>query len=298
MLDSQEFLDLTNETKFPSDLEVSKKTTPLIVGKEDESTLLALTGVNEDQSNDNTDNTDTPDCEIIEDNCDNFKLKINPEDNELFSIKRALGTQDYVGQRVLQVATILRNLSFIEENVQVLVKNTSFVRFLLLCSISRWNMLKNLGLDMLSNVAAEFIVRDLQNDLLATNLLKIITKGLKSQDRAECLSSLEVLNKLCQNEQNEDIMQRSLEAHVYKSVCSFLTLHDVMLLIYTLECLYSLSSLGERSCNFIIINHGVIDTLVALVTVEGKSYGPKACIGMKLVETLPSGTSQQAQVCI
>ncbi|CAH1112236.1 unnamed protein product [Psylliodes chrysocephalus] len=296
VLDSQEFLDLTNETKFPSDLEVSKKTTPLIVGKEDESTLLALTGVNEDQSNDNTDNTDTPDCEIIEDNCDNFKLKINPEDNELFSIKRALGTQDYVGQRVLQVATILRNLSFIEENVQVLVKNTSFVRFLLLCSISRWNMLKNLGLDMLSNVAAEFIVRDLQNDLLATNLLKIITKGLKSQDRAECLSSLEVLNKLCQNEQNEDIMQRSLEAHVYKSVCSFLTLHDVMLLIYTLECLYSLSSLGERSCNFIIINHGVIDTLVALVTVEGKSYGPKACIGMKLVETLPSGTSQQAQV--
>lgn len=73
-------------------------------------------------------------------------------------------------------------------------------------------------------------------------------------------------------------------------VCSFLTLHDVMLLIYTLECLYSLSSLGERSCNLIVKNHGVVDTLVSLVTVEGKSYGPKACIGMKLVETLPGGS--------
>lgn len=63
-----------------------------------------------------------------------------------------------------------------------------------------------------------------------------------------------------------------------------------MLLIYTLECLYSLSSLGERSCNLIVRNHGVIDTLVSLVTVEGKSYGPKACIGMKLVETVPGGS--------
>lgn len=73
-------------------------------------------------------------------------------------------------------------------------------------------------------------------------------------------------------------------------MCSFLTLHDVMLLIYTLECLYSLSSLGERSCNLIVKNHGVVDTLVSLVTVEGKSYGPKACIGMKLVETVPGGS--------
>lgn len=62
-----------------------------------------------------------------------------------------------------------------------------------------------------------------------------------------------------------------------------------MLLIYTLECLYSLSSLGERSCNLIVNNHGVVDTLVSLVTVEGKSYGPKACIGMKLVETVSGG---------
>jgi len=51
-------------------------------------------------------------------------------------------------------------------------------------------------------------------------------------------------------------------------VCTFLTLHDIMLLIYTLECLYSLSSLGERACNCIVRVHGAIDTLVSLITVE------------------------------
>lgn len=41
-----------------------------------------------------------------------------------------------------------------------------------------------------------------------------------------------------------------------------------MLLIYTLECLYSLSSLGEKACNCIVRVHGAIDTLVSLITVE------------------------------
>ncbi|XP_044750022.1 AT-rich interactive domain-containing protein 2 isoform X5 [Coccinella septempunctata] len=214
------------------------------------------------------------------------KIRIEPSDRDLFCLERTLGTQDYVGQRVLQIATILRNLSFIEDNVPILAKNRTFVRFILLCCCSKWNYLKNLGLDMLGNIAGEFVVRELNQDKLATALLTIITRGLDSQDRLWCLSSLEMLNKLSQNEKNEDVMLRCLETAVYEKVCSFLTIHDVMLLIYTLECLYSLSSLGERSCNLIVMNHGVVDTLVSLVTVEGKSYGPKACIGMKLVETV------------
>ncbi|XP_056631013.1 AT-rich interactive domain-containing protein 2 isoform X1 [Diorhabda sublineata] len=300
VLESPEYLDLTNEAIFKAlDSETTTKTSSssLILGQEEiEEKAAGSITIDVSTNDQQKETTDSVDCEIVEDTCDTFKLKLNPEDSELFCLKRNLGTQDYIGQRVLQIATILRNLSFIEENVPVLVKNSCFVRFLLLCSISRWNVLKNLGTDMLSNIASEFIVRDLQSDILAAKLLKIVTDGLKSQDRAACISSLEVLNKLSQNEQNEEVMQKSLQKQVYTNVCSFLTLHDVMLLIYTLECLYSLSSLGEKSCNYIIVNHGVIDTLVALITVEGKSYGPKACIGMKLVETLPSGTSQQAQV--
>ena len=55
---------------------------------------------------------------------------------------------------------------------------------------------------------------------------------------------------------------------VYDRLCQYLTLHDIMLLIQTLECLYSLSSLGERACNQLTRVHGAVDTLVSLVTVE------------------------------
>lgn len=311
VLESQEYLDLTNENKFVTVGKAKEESSKIdsIFSKDEinSSTILSLQDIPMEVDDERLKVPDesvreVPDveseCETVSDtvskdiNCDSFKLNIQLEDSELFCLRHTLGTQDYIGQRVLQIATILRNLSFIEENIPILVKNTSFIRFLLLCTSSQWNMLRNLGMDMLGNIATEFIVKDLQNDLLASNLLKIVTRGLQSQDRASCISSLEVLNKLSQNEQNEDILLRSLESHVYRNVCSFLTVHDVMLLIYTLECLYSLSSLGERSCNLIVNNHGVIDTLVSLVTVEGKSYGPKACIGMKLVETLPSGSSQ------
>lgn len=148
-----------------------------------------------------------------------FKLKLDPEtDRELFCLNRTLGTQEYVGQRVLQVATILRNLSFIEENVPVLVKNKTFVRFFLLCACSRWAHLRNLGMDMLCNVATDFLVKDLPNDKLATWLLRIVSLCLQSEDRACCISSLEVLNKLSQNEANEEAMLRHLEGSIYEKV--------------------------------------------------------------------------------
>ncbi|KAL1509667.1 hypothetical protein ABEB36_004373 [Hypothenemus hampei] len=298
VLESDEFLDLTNETKFYTLRDEGKICDTLI--KDDFLKYADLDAVvsNRDRNSRNVSEIES-DYEIIENRllqlpkC--FQFKSDPTYRELFCLRRTLGTQDYVGQRVLQIATILRNLSFIEDNVPVLSRNTAFVRFLLLCSCSQWGTLKNLGLDMLGNIASDFELKDIHTDLIAASLLKIISKNLQSDDRASCLSSVEVLNKLSQNEKNEDVLLRSLESSVYKKVCSFLTIHDVMLLIYTLECLYSLSSLGERACNYIATNHGVIDTLMSLVTVEGKSYGPKACIGMKLVETIPSGSQVTAQ---
>ncbi|XP_064215038.1 AT-rich interactive domain-containing protein 2 isoform X4 [Tribolium castaneum] len=276
VLESKEFLDLTDENS------VFIKSESVDSGESAKSEIVV-----EKCDSDS-------DCEIT----DNKRFKITPSDRELFCLERGLGTQDYIGQRVLQVTTILRNLSFIEENVPILLQNKTFLRFLLLCASSRWGYLKNLGLDMLGNIATDFLVKDYPNDRFSAILLKIIVNGLKSEDRALCISSLEVLNKLSQNELNEETLLRFLEVDVYEKVCSFLTIHDVMLLIYTLECLYSLSSLGERSCNLIVSNHGVVDTLVSLVTVEGKSYGPKACIGMKLVETLPGGVSTTASQAI
>jgi len=78
--------------------------------------------------------------------------------------------------------------------------------------------------------------------------------------------------------------------------CRFLALSDIALLVYTLECLYALTSLGERPCTSVARVRGAIDTLVALVTVEAQSYGPKACILMRVVETVSTVTTQQNSV--
>lgn len=225
---------------------------------------------------------------------ESFKLKLEPKDKDLFCTGLTLGTQDYVGQRILQIAQILRNLSFTEENMPILAKNRTFFRFMLLCVGSRWNSIHQLGLDMLSNISSEIKLKE-ENSRLSECVVTFVTNGLHNQDRSIVIACLEILNKLSQNEKNEDHMLKVLDQKTYSQVCSFLTLHDVMLLIYTLECLYSLSSLGEKACNYIVQVHGIIDTLVSLVTVEGKSYGPKACIGMKLVETVSGVTNVTVQ---
>ncbi len=52
-------------------------------------------------------------------------------EEDLFSVGAHLGTRDLAGQRVLQIATIVRNLSFEEDNSTVLACNQSLLRFVL-----------------------------------------------------------------------------------------------------------------------------------------------------------------------
>ncbi|KAJ1529921.1 hypothetical protein ONE63_006650 [Megalurothrips usitatus] len=226
------------------------------------------------------------------------RIKIEPSDLELFCLGRSMGTQDYLGQRVIQVATILRNLSFGDENQHILATNPTFLRFLLLCLGSRWDTLKQLGLDALGNIATELQLEKLSSDNLLQLILTAITQRLFGQDRAGIIAALEVLNKLGQREDNEDAVQRALDGKVYEQICRYLTLHDIMLLVQTLECLYSLSSLGEKACNCIVRVHGAVDTLVSLITVEAQSYGPKACIYMRVVETISGDGSNSNHLTV
>lgn len=194
---------------------------------------------------------------------------------EFLNLKRGLGTHDYIGQRVQQITSICRNLSFFEENVATLVKNRTFIRFLVMCSNIRWSCLHQMGLDMLGNVAAELDLWDPSTDELSRCLLATISDGLESQDRGVIISCLEILYKLCQKSSNEDYLHRCLEKRIYRQICLYLSLNDIMLLLYTLECLFALSSLGEKSCFAIVQINGVIDTLVSLVSVEVKQFSLK-----------------------
>ncbi|XP_062708105.1 AT-rich interactive domain-containing protein 2-like isoform X2 [Aedes albopictus] len=203
------------------------------------------------------------------------------------SLGPGLGTNDYIGQRVYQIASIFRNLSFNEENMAALASNRQFLRFLVMCANSRWGNLCHMGLDMLGNVATEIEINDPQMDEVTRCLVSTISEGLEGVDRGVILGCLEVLSKIAQKESNEDNLNRCLNQTVYEQICLFLSLNDIMLLIYTLECIYSLTSIGEKPCNALMHVTGIIDTLVSLVSVEAQSYGPDACILMRVVETIP-----------
>ena len=55
--------------------------------------------------------------------------KQNLED-VIFNVGRGSGTQELTGQRVLQIATIIRNLSFEEDNATVIAKSLTCLRYI------------------------------------------------------------------------------------------------------------------------------------------------------------------------
>lgn len=234
---------------------------------------------------------------------ESFEDGLNTRANELndistldfLNLKRGLGTHDYIGQRVHQVSTICRNLSFFDENLATIVKNRTFVRFLVMCANIRWGNLHQMGLDTLGNIAIELDLCDPNNDSLTKCLLATISEGLESPDRGVIIGCLEILYKLCQKGTNEEHLHKYLDKRVYRQICMYLSLNDIMLLLYTLECLFALSSMGEKACFAIVQINGVIDTLVSLVSVEAQSYGPDGCILMRVVETVPTPIASQQQ---
>lgn len=216
------------------------------------------------------------------------KLTNELQEFSFLCLGRGLGTQDYIGQRVHQVASIIRNLSFFDENIAILARNRTLVRFLVLMANIRWNNLHMSALDVLGNIAAELELKDPFSDYNSRHLFGTIIDGIEGNDRGVIVSSMEILSKLCQNEANEEFLLKYLKKSNYQQVCMYLLVQDMMLLIYTLECVYSLTSLGEKACNSIVDIHGVMDTLVSMVTIEAQSLGPSSCIQMKVVETVPA----------
>ncbi|XP_011647947.1 AT-rich interactive domain-containing protein 2 isoform X5 [Pogonomyrmex barbatus] len=306
VLDSQDVIDLTNERTFmkkpPTSLPTFSRRKTLEKEKQSKQDVAALTTENEEPTPSIDIEGVLSDCsrldslvlhsdESLKDQNQN-SIKFEDEDKDLFCVGRTLGTQDPYGQRVLQIASILRNLSFTPENATILGRNRCFLRFVLLCIRARWSNLHQLGFDILGNIANEVILKE-AGERITDVVLTCVAKGIESQDRFIVISCLEVLNKISQQDSNEEIVTFGLADNVYELICRFLALSDIALLVYTLECLYALTSLGERPCTSVARVRGAIDTLVALVTVEAQSYGPKACILMRVVETVSTVAAQQ-----
>ena len=52
------------------------------------------------------------------------------DDDEIFAVGRLSGTQELAGQRILQIATIVRNLSFEEDNTHILARSLTCLRYI------------------------------------------------------------------------------------------------------------------------------------------------------------------------
>ncbi|XP_068950346.1 AT-rich interactive domain-containing protein 2 [Petaurus breviceps papuanus] len=201
----------------------------------------------------------------------------------LFHPPRKLGINDIEGQRVLQIAVILRNLSFEEGNVKLLAANRTCLRFLLLSAHSHFISLRQLGLDTLGNIAAELLLDPV--DFKTTHLMfHTVTKCLMSRDRFLKMRGMEILGNLCKAEDNGVLICEYVDQESYKEIICHLTLPDVLLVISTLEVLYMLTEMGDVACTKIAKVEKSIDMLVCLVSMDIQMFGSEALTAVKLVE--------------
>ncbi|KAL8617896.1 hypothetical protein ACOMHN_016552 [Nucella lapillus] len=206
--------------------------------------------------------------------------------SEVLHLGRNLGVQDAEGQRVLQLAMLIRNLSFEDVNQQFLASNPLVFRFLMLCVHSSYGSLRQLALDTLGNLAAQMVLRPVE--AAATQLImNLIKQSLMEDDKFAIVRALEMVSKLCQLEKNEVVLSEGLEGEMYVRMVQLLTVHDIQLIVHTLEALYQLSELGETSTDRIAHVKQAVDMLVNLITVEAQSYGPNSLMGIKVVEYVP-----------
>ncbi|XP_078584184.1 AT-rich interactive domain-containing protein 2-like isoform X3 [Branchiostoma floridae x Branchiostoma japonicum] len=212
--------------------------------------------------------------------------------DSLFNTRRNLGINDIEGQRVLQVAVILRNLSFEADNVSVLAAHKTCFRFLLLCAHSKYASLKQLGLDTLSNVAAEMILEPVQNETTQL-LMHTICAGLNSRDKFSAMRGMEVLGKLCQVPENQEVLEECVELDTYRNLVRTLLVHDVQVLLACLEVLYDLSNVGKVTASKIASIEHSVEILVGMLTLDVQTLRPDALAGIRIIDHGPHRQAAQ-----
>ncbi|KHJ85376.1 zinc finger, C2H2 type, partial [Oesophagostomum dentatum] len=99
---------------------------------------------------------------------------------------------------------------------------------------------------------------------------------------------MEILTALCSFEGNEaticDFLDRKIFEHIFNIVC----IKDIMMCVYTLECLYQISEMGDVACQLLAELPRAITQLVSMATLEAVSFGPAGLAGMKVVEYQPT----------
>ena len=106
---------------------------------------------------------------------------------------------------------------------------------------------------MLGNIASELLLCEPSKDALSRHLLASITSGLTSCDRGQIVGCLEVLNKLCQKDENEDLLLRHIEQPVQIKFLRYFFLAKVYFIIPVLPNLGS-AKIFSRMYKYLFMN--------------------------------------------
>ncbi|XP_076811088.1 uncharacterized protein LOC143453970 [Clavelina lepadiformis] len=206
--------------------------------------------------------------------------------SSLFQCKRSPGVQDYEGQRILQIALVLLNLSFERFNVPLLAKSKAFLRFVFLCIHSNYGALRQTGLDILGNISPQLNLLDLGLDITQC-MYKTVESCILSLDKFDQIRGLEILGKLCRSPSNKDGLIVLISEKVYNTAVRILTILDVELVLAALEALYGMSKLGPETCTRIMLISGSIDILISLVTINVRDFGTANLARIRIAKRVP-----------
>lgn len=147
-----------------------------------------------------------------------------------------------------------------------------YFRFLLLSLKCGWSNLSQLSWDALGNLAKFMELNEPLLDPLSSMFVSMVIDALLSTDRFHVIRSLEILTGWFSTDSNGVVLLPYFEQKVFRRICQLLGINDIMLLIYTLECILSMTSRGEEVCDQFANIEGSVDTLVSLVTVEVSKF--------------------------
>ncbi|WKX94224.1 hypothetical protein Q1695_011467 [Nippostrongylus brasiliensis] len=215
--------------------------------------------------------------------------KADPDGDIFTGLVKEFDVKDPMSWRINQVSTIVRNLSFEPINRVTMARCWPLFRFLFLCASSKWAPLYTAAMDTLSNLACDIDLTWYKMVHCSDHaLLRIVKEGIFSNDKFKLIRSMEILTALSSFEGNESTICDFLDSKMFEHIFNIVCIKDIMMCVYTLECLYQISEMGDVACQLLAELPRTITQLVSMATLEAVSFGPAGLAGMKVVEYQPT----------
>eukprot|EP00743_Colponemidia_sp_Colp-15_P002852 GILK01003085.1.p1 GENE.GILK01003085.1~~GILK01003085.1.p1 ORF type:complete len:572 (+),score=109.57 GILK01003085.1:107-1717(+) len=199
--------------------------------------------------------------------------------NSFFGLKKDVNhSLNHIEERTYLIATILRNLSYVRVNEQLMAQHAETLQTTVKLMLSADPELMEAGLDIMTNISKHISFKQVP---AATAMFPRLVECLKSSDQQTVLQATETVRRLALSMDNEQVLSNMNESF-FESLVNLLIARDVDLREGALEVLYSLSDLGMSTKMRIARQPNCIRRLVALLAAgvgNGTERGPRMAAG-------------------